>query len=96
MWVPHETRDKVVDYVRYWKDRSHIAAKSILGWMSVPEGTFYSWKQRYGKVNEHNGWIPRDHWLEGWERKAITEERKAYSHAMARYQRDFQYLRSSA
>ena len=28
--------------------------------MGVPEGTFYSWKQRYGKVNEHNGWIPRD------------------------------------
>ena len=73
MWVPHETRDKVVDYVRYWKDRTYIAAKSILGWMRVPEGTFYSWKQRYGKVNEHNGWIPRDHWLEDWEKRAILE-----------------------
>jgi transposase InsO family protein len=41
--------------------------------MSVPEGTFYSWKQRYGKVNEHNGWIPRDHWLEDWEKKAILD-----------------------
>jgi transposase InsO family protein len=39
--------------------------------MGVPEGTFYSWKQRYGKVNEHNGWIPRDHWLEDWEKRAI-------------------------
>jgi putative transposase len=27
--------------------------------------------QRYGKVNEHNGKIPRDHWLEDWEREAI-------------------------
>ncbi len=39
--------------------------------MGVPEGTFYSWRQRYGKVNEHNGWIPRDHWLEDWEKQAI-------------------------
>jgi len=41
--------------------------------MSVPEGTFYNWKQRYGKVNEHNGWIPRDHWLEDWEKRAILD-----------------------
>lgn len=32
---------------------------------------FYNWKQRYGKVNEHNGKIPRDFWLEEWEKKAI-------------------------
>lgn len=41
--------------------------------MGVPEGTFYGWKQRYGKVNEHNGWIPRDHWLEDWEKRAILD-----------------------
>jgi putative transposase len=41
--------------------------------MKVPEGTFYNWRQRYGKVNEHNGWIPRDHWLEDWEKKAILD-----------------------
>jgi len=41
--------------------------------MHVSEGTFYNWRQRYGKVNEHNGWIPRDHWLEDWEKKAILD-----------------------
>ena len=66
-------RDRVVDYVRYWKDRTHIAAARILGWIGVPEGTFYNWKGRYGKVNEHNGWIPRDHWLEAWEKRAILD-----------------------
>ncbi len=25
----------------------------------------------YGCVNEHNGWIPRDFWLERWEKEAI-------------------------
>ena len=41
--------------------------------MRVPEGTFYNWQKRYGKVNEHNGWIPRDHWLEDWEKRAILD-----------------------
>jgi len=39
--------------------------------MKVPQGTFYKWRSRYGKVNEHNGAIPRDHWLEDWEKQAI-------------------------
>ncbi|MEW6367127.1 MAG: hypothetical protein AB1714_21060 [Acidobacteriota bacterium] len=34
-------------------------------------GKFYAWKQRYGRANEHNGWIPRDSWLEDWEKEAI-------------------------
>ena len=32
---------------------------------------FYDWRQRYGCVNEHNGWVPRDFWLEPWEKEAI-------------------------
>jgi transposase InsO family protein len=32
---------------------------------------FYDWRKRYGKVNEHNALVPRDHWLEDWEKKAI-------------------------
>jgi transposase InsO family protein len=66
-------RDSVVDYIHYWTDQTDFAAKRILRWIGVPEGTFYNWKQRYGKVNEHNGWIPRDHWLEDWEKRAILD-----------------------
>ena len=63
----------MVDYVRYWKDQAEIPAKQILRWMKVPEGTYYNWRERYGKANEHNGWIPRDHWLEEWEQQAIIK-----------------------
>src|SRR6185437_9633751 len=28
-------------------------------------------RQRYGCVNEHNSWVPRDFWLEPWEKDAI-------------------------
>lgn len=45
----------------------------ILEWMGVPEGTYYKWRERYGKINEHNGWIPRDHWLDDWEKQAILQ-----------------------
>ena len=34
---------------------------------------FYSWQERYGRVNEHNAWIPRDFWLEPWEKRAILD-----------------------
>ena len=34
---------------------------------------FYDWKGRYGRVNEHNHWIPRDFWLEDWEKQWIIE-----------------------
>lgn len=32
---------------------------------------FYTWIERYGKANEHNAHIPRDYWIEDWERDAI-------------------------
>jgi transposase InsO family protein len=63
----------VVDYLRGWTDKTELPVTRLLGWLGVPEGTFYNWKKRYGKANEHNGWIPRDHWLEDWEKQAILK-----------------------
>ena len=71
--------------MRYWKNQTEIAVKQILRWMKVPEGTFYKWRQRYGKANEHNGWIPRDHWLEEWEKEAVI--RFHYDHPLEGYRR---------
>jgi putative transposase len=31
----------------------------------------HSWKHRDGQANEHNAWIPRDHWLTDKELQAI-------------------------
>ena len=30
-------------------------------------------RQRYGRVNEHNSWVPRDFWLAPWEKEAIID-----------------------
>ena len=34
---------------------------------------YYNWRERYGKANEHNALIPRAHWLQDWERRAIID-----------------------
>jgi transposase InsO family protein len=41
--------------------------------LSVAKSKFYNWIQRYGKANEHNAPIPRDFWLEDWERHEIIK-----------------------
>jgi transposase InsO family protein len=40
-------------------------------WIGIGIGKFYDWKARFGKVNEHNAWVPRDHWLTGDEKERI-------------------------
>jgi len=50
----------VIDYVQRWSDRTELPAKQIVAWIGIAEQKFYDWKKRYGKVNEHNSWIPRD------------------------------------
>jgi putative transposase len=43
----------------------------FLGWIGVGSSKFHDWKQRFGKVNEHNSWVPRDHWLTSDEQDKI-------------------------
>jgi transposase InsO family protein len=61
-----------VDFVGYWSHRTGIAVGRFLSWLSFAPGKFYEWKMRYGKENRHNSWIPRDFWLEDWEKQAIV------------------------
>ncbi len=39
---------------------------------------FYNWRKRYGKQNEHNASIPRDHWLTAEEKRAILDYERQY------------------
>jgi len=43
----------------------------FISWLSIAKSKFYTWIQRYGIANEHNAPIPRDFWLEDWERQEI-------------------------
>jgi transposase InsO family protein/transposase-like protein len=71
IWVQHDVRDLVVDFVRRWSEKAEIGVGRFIPWLGVTASKFYDWRQRYGCVNEHNGWVPRDFWLEPWEKEAI-------------------------
>jgi putative transposase len=71
--VAHDLRDQVIDFVNRWQEKTGIGYGRFIEWLRIPRSKFYDWKERYGKVNEHNAWIPRDHWLEAWEEQAIEE-----------------------
>ena len=45
----------------------------MIHWIGIPRSKFYDWRRRYGKVNEHNRWIPRDFWLTEAEKQSILD-----------------------
>ncbi|MGE0610330.1 MAG: hypothetical protein AB7O62_24795, partial [Pirellulales bacterium] len=53
-WTPHDTRDSVVDFVREWSGKTEIPASRLVRWVGTGASKFHDWKQRFGKVNEHN------------------------------------------
>jgi putative transposase len=69
--VPHDTRDTIVDFIRTWSDKTDIPVCRFLPWIDIGTSKFHDWKQRFGKVNEHNAWVPRDHWLTNDEKQRI-------------------------
>jgi putative transposase len=69
--VPHDTRDELVDFVRGWSNKTEIPVYRFLPWLSIGASKFHDWKLRFGKANEHNAWVPRDHWLTNDEKEHI-------------------------
>jgi len=62
-----------------------LPAKRLLAWLRLGTSKFHQWKGRYGKANEHNGRVPRDWWLEDWEKQAILDYHD--SHPLDGYRR---------
>ena len=83
--MPHEIRDQVVDYVRKWSEKTEVTGGQIQKWIGIWSSTYHSWTKNYGRAFEHNGWIPRDHWLDEWEKQAILQYH--FDHPLAGYRR---------
>jgi len=71
-------RDEVTDFVQRWSQKTELAAGRFIAWLGIGHSKFYDWNSRFGKVNEHNAWIPRDHWLGDWEKQAILDFEARY------------------
>lgn len=63
----------MVDFIRGWSEKAEIPLGTLLGWADLYSGTFNKWTRCYGRAYEHNGRIPRDHWLTVEERQAILD-----------------------
>jgi len=62
-----------MDFVALWSKKTELSEKRFVFWLGISRGKYFDWKKRYGKANEHNGKVPKDHWLEEWEKQAIID-----------------------
>lgn len=68
----------MIDFVARMAEKTELPVRRFVGWLEVKPGKFYDWRERYGNANEHNTLVPRDHWLEDWEKEAIIRFRAQY------------------
>ncbi len=47
-------------------------------WIGIGRSKYEDWRQRFGQVNEHNAWVPRDHWLTDEEKLSICTFARAH------------------
>jgi len=62
---------KSKDFIRHWQERTGFPVIRLLRWLGLHASKHYAWAERYGKVNEYNASIPRDHWLTDAEKQLI-------------------------
>lgn len=83
--MAHDIRDELVDFVRRWSEATEIVYEQLTEWIGISSRKFRDWRGRYGKANEHNHLVPRDHWLENWEKREIV--RFFYEYPLEGYRR---------
>jgi transposase InsO family protein len=76
--VEPDVRDKVVAFVQRWSRKTRLAVEQFLEWLELSVGKFYDWRKRLGQANQHNAKVPRDFWLEAWEKQAILDYQALY------------------
>jgi transposase InsO family protein len=61
-----------VQFVQHWASRTGLPVGRLLRWLGLATSKFSRWSQRLGTPNRHNAPLPRDFWLEDWEKAAIV------------------------
>jgi putative transposase len=64
--------------VRRWASRTELSVVLLVAWLGIAWSKFGRWSRRLGTPNQHNALIPRDFWLEEWEKVAILTFRDLY------------------
>ena len=63
----------MVDFVKTWSAKAELPVGFFTRRLGVSRSKLSDWQKRYGCENRHNGSLPRDFWLEEWEKQAIIE-----------------------
>ena len=63
----------MIDFVHDWSEKTELAPARFAAWLGIQRSQLTRWRERYGKINEHNGKLPRDHWILDAERQAILD-----------------------
>ena len=80
-WVEPDVRDNFVEFVNTIRVKTDIKLNKILNMIGINSSKYYSWIERAGKTNNHNGKIPKKHWCLEWEREAIINYAKEIGRA---------------
>lgn len=75
-------------YCRKINRDSHLPRSRLIEMMGISRPKYYSWEKRLGLPNNHNGKMPKSHWLTPEERKAVIEFAKGYISENSYYLRD--------
>lgn len=75
-----------MDFVVYWSKRLELPTVSFIVWLSISRSKFYQWLSRYIQENFHKGKIPRDFWLQNWEK--IADGKRVVNDSIANQVRD--------
>jgi len=72
-WVSPTVRDDVIGFVQTYSDKTGLSKGHLIERIGIRRDKFYDWRNRKGRSNEHNDSVPRDFWLQDWERQAILD-----------------------
>ncbi|MBD3225430.1 MAG: DDE-type integrase/transposase/recombinase, partial [Caldithrix sp.] len=64
-------RDDILEFIEMVSMKSRYNKKQLLRLLAMPKSRYYDWIQRQGQPNQHNGLMPKAHWLLPLERAAI-------------------------
>ena len=77
LWVELDIRDSVIGFTEMITSKTDISVKYLLSLIGIRANKYYSWNNRKGQANKHNGHLPKENWLLDWEKQAIIEYAKS-------------------
>jgi len=59
------------------KTKRSTSVNKLIDMIGINSSKYYSWKNRFELPNNHNGIIPKKHWILDWEKEAIISYSKS-------------------